>query len=179
MSESVRLIPLQCPRCSTPVHAQPDEVAWVCAQCGQGMLLSAEDGAGPLDVFFSSSIPQNAAGRPFWVTRGVVRLLERQTYRGNASQEMQEFWGVPRLFYVPAFQLSIEEIVATGVRMLRQPVRMESGSPSRFAPVVLGPESVRPVAEFMVMSIEAERKDALREMKFDIRLDPPQLWILA
>jgi hypothetical protein len=43
---------------------------------------------------------------------------------------------------------------------------------------VLSPDNIRPVAEFIVMSAEAERKDALRELKFDIRLDPPQLWIL-
>lgn len=178
MSEAVRLIPLQCPRCSMAVPAQVDEVAWVCAQCGQGMLLSSSEGTLELDVFFSAAISPGATGRPYWVARGVVNPLDRLTYRGNASEEMKQFWSVPRLFYVPAYQLPIEEIVALGLRLLRQPVRMDRGTPTRFLPVVLSPENIRPVSEFIVMSAEAERKDALRELKFDIRLDPPQLWIL-
>ncbi len=178
MSGEIRLIALECPRCSTPVPAQPDEVAWVCAQCGQGMLLSEETGVEPLEVFFSAGIAQNAKGSPFWVARGAVQSLGRQTYRGDSSREMAEFWAVPRLFYVPAYRLPVEEVVQAGVRLLRQPVRMEPGGRAAFHPVVMPPGDVRAIAEFIVMSIEAERKDALKELKFEIKLDPPQLWVL-
>jgi len=178
MSKRVRLIPLQCPRCSTPVAAQPDEVAWVCAQCGQGMLLSDEEGVQRLDVFFSRAIPSGKVGNPFWVARGVVRPQVRQTYQGDSSQEMNAWWAAPRLFYIPAFRLKIEESVALGVKYLLQPVRMEPGSPAPFRPVVVSPEDLVPLAEFMVMNIEAERRDALREFRFEIGLDSPQLWIL-
>ena len=68
---AVRLIPIQCPRCQTPVPAQVDEVAWVCGQCNQGMLLSEEFGVQALDVFFSAAIPAGGQGKPFWVSRGV------------------------------------------------------------------------------------------------------------
>ncbi len=33
---TVKLIPMQCVRCQQPLTAQPDEVVWVCANCGQG-----------------------------------------------------------------------------------------------------------------------------------------------
>ena len=179
MSSEIRLIALQCPRCSTSVPAQVDEVAWVCAQCGQGMLLSDEQGALPLDVFFSAGIPPNAKGAPFWVARGAVSVFARQTYKGNSSKEMTEFWSLPRLFFVPAYRLPVEEMVAAGIKLLRQPVRMEPGSPVAFHPVVVDPGDVHAIAEFIVMSIEAERKDALKELKVEIKLDPPQLWILG
>jgi hypothetical protein len=178
MSSEIRLIALQCPRCSTSVPAQVDEVAWVCAQCGQGMLLSDEQGVLPLDVFFSAGIQPTQKGAPFWVARGAVNLLSRQTYKGNSSKEMAEFWSVPRLFYVPAYRLPVEEMVAAGIKLLRQPVRMEPGSPAAFHPVVVDPGDVHAIAEFIVMSVEAERKDALKELKVEIKLDPAQLWIL-
>lgn len=174
----VRLIPLQCPRCQTPVLAQVDEVAWVCEQCRQGMLLSEQTGAKPIDVFFSSAIPQGKTGRPFWVTRGTVTPVSRQSYQGDAGKEMNQFWSMARLFFVAAYRERVEEQVALGVALLHQPAVMQPGSPAPFRPVVVAPGDAQAVAEYIVMSVEAARKDALRELKFNLRLEPPQLWVL-
>ncbi|MBI4926318.1 MAG: hypothetical protein HY835_01035 [Anaerolineae bacterium] len=174
----VRLIPLQCPRCDTPVLAKLDEVAWVCEQCGQGMKISDERGTDAMDVFFSAALPQNKPGFPYWVARGAVRPLVRSTYHRDSSEEMNAFWATPRLFYVPAYALEIEKVVAAGVSLLHKPVRMEPGARTAILPVVLPPEDVFRVAEFVVMSVEADRRDALKEFKFDLKLDPVQLWIL-
>jgi hypothetical protein len=37
---------------------------------------------------------------------------------------------------------------------------------------------VRAAAEFIVMAVEAERKDDLKEIRFDLEIDTPILWIL-
>lgn len=180
MSEAaVRLIPLQCPRCQTPVPAQVDEVAWVCEQCRQGILLSDEQGVKPIDVFFSAAVAQGAVGKPFWVTRGSVTPVSRESYQGNRTEEMRQFWSVARLFFIPAYRLGVEDQVALGVRMLNQPAQMQVGGPVGFLPVVVPPQDVQAISEYIVMSVEAGRKDALRELKFNIQLDPPQLWVLA
>lgn len=175
---AVRLIPLQCPRCAMSVPAQIDEVAWVCSQCGQGMLLAEESGVKPLDVFFSAGIPAGALGKPFWVSRGSVTPVLRKSYQGNQTAEMNQFWSMARLFFVPAFKLPVQEAISLGVRLLNQPVEMKPGSPGRFQPVVVSPGDVKAMGEYMVMSLEAGRKDALQELKFNIRLEPPQLWVL-
>ena len=44
MSRRPGLVALQCTRCSTPVPAEPDEVAWICLNCGQGLLLDEVEG---------------------------------------------------------------------------------------------------------------------------------------
>jgi hypothetical protein len=178
VSETVRLIPLLCPKCQTPVPAQPDEVAWVCEQCRAGMLLSEEKGALPLEVFFSAGIPQNGTGLPFWVARGIVKPLSRKTYRGDNSRDMNEYWAKPRLFYVPAYACKLDDMLAAGTKLLSEPITMQPGSPTRFQPVTLPPEGCKPVAEFIVMSVEAARGDSLKELLMDVELDPPQLWIL-
>jgi hypothetical protein len=38
---------------------------------------------------------------------------------------------------------------------------------------------MRALAEFMIVSIEADRTDALKTVNFDLKLATPQLWILA
>lgn len=175
---AVRLLPLVCPRCATPVPAATDQVAWVCAQCGQGMLLSDEKGVTPLDVFFSAELKSGQTGRPFWVTPITVIPGRRDTYSGDRSAEMREFWAAPRLFFVAAWTLALEDLVKLGAEMLRHPVNISAGTPAPFQPITLAPGDVRPLAEFIVMSIEAERADALKTLSFDLELKAPQCWII-
>jgi hypothetical protein len=178
MNDAVRLIPLMCPRCQAMLPANVEEVAWVCSQCGQASLLDDAKGALAIDAFFSAAIPQNGTGFPYWVTRGAVSIAQRQTYSGDQSRAMNEFWSTPHLFYIPAWQLAINDLVSAGSKLLRNPLRMEKGSTSKIYPVVLPQRDVRPLAEFIVMSIEAERSDALKQLDFKIQLDPIQLWVL-
>ena len=56
MDRSVELIPLNCVRCGTPLPAEPDEAAWVCAQCGQGMILDPNAGLLSLQVNYSAAL---------------------------------------------------------------------------------------------------------------------------
>ena len=180
----VRLLPLACIKCKTPVPARPDELAWVCGVCGQGLLLNEaqrpnEGALRALDIFFSKAIPQGQRGYPFWVTRGQVTIATRQTYSGDEGKAAREFWAAPRLFYVPAWDLPLEDVVKAGVNLLREPRRMEPGSPTAFRPVVTPPADARPLAEFMIYSIEADRRDAMKLLNFDLKLEPPQLWVFG
>ena len=55
---------------------------------------------------------------------------------------------------------------------------MEPVSPGRFLPVTTPPEDMQSLAEFLVVTLEAERRDALKEIGFNVKLEEPQLWIL-
>lgn len=174
----VSLFPLQCIRCQNAIAAAPDEVAWVCDQCGQGQMLSADGGLAPLEIHYSNAIAPNASGFPYWVVQGSASLT-RKTYSGNASAEMQAFWSAPKTFFIPAFELSLEELQQRGAALLRQPPPLIEGTACRFAPVTCPPEDIRPLAEFVVITIEAERPDMLRELHFELALsDTAQLWVL-
>lgn len=174
----VRLIPLVCVKCRAPLPAAPDEVAWVCEQCGQGQILDDEKGLLPMSVYFSKNVPQGKNGRPFWVARGQVSLTTRATYSGNEERAAREFWSAPRLFYVPAWDASLDETMQMGVYLLQNPQRMEVGSPVRFLPVVTPPGDLRAMAELFVVSVEADRKDKLKTVDFNLSLEPAQLWVL-
>lgn len=184
-TQPIRLVPLLCFKCRAPIPAQPDEVAWVCEQCGQGLLLDPSPAPGlsecatqALDMFFSKAVPAGAKGRPFWVSRGLVTFSERQTYKGDEGRAAKDFWAAPRLFFIPAWETSLDEILSMGVAMLRTSQKMETGSRVSFLPVVTLPGDMGSLAEFLVMSVEAERKDYLKTVKFAIKLENPQLWVL-
>lgn len=178
MDQPVKLVPLLCVKCQMPVPAQPGEVAWVCGQCGQGLQIDVRQGVLPLEVNYAAGIASNAIGKPCWVTDGRVIFDKRQTYSGNEDHEAQNFWGKPRQFFVPAFDAPLESLLGLGSKLLEQPPSLEPGPTARFEPVTLALEDVKPLAEFIVMALEAGRKDKLGELLFSLELTDPVLWIL-
>lgn len=177
MDRPVALIPLVCLKCSTPIPAGPEEVAWVCAQCGQGQALDDDKGLIPLEIRCLHGIPPQGKGKPFWVVEGKVSL-ERDTYSGNQAGEAQQFWAQPRLFFVPAFSTSLDAGLDLANRLLLQPPKLQDGPPAAFEPVVVSQGDVRPLVDFLVISIEAARSDKLKELHFRVELTSPALWVL-
>jgi hypothetical protein len=178
LAAPVELVPMFCTKCQSPVQAYPDEVAWVCPQCQQGLLLSDVHGLDTLLVHFSSTLTPPKAGFPYWVAMGQVNTLERMTFRGDESAAMFGFWQSPHSFFVPAFTVPLDQLVEFGSRLLKQPPSLQPGSPTAFQPVTLRPSDMQPVAEFIVLAIEAERRDQLRTLNFNLSLGAPELWIL-
>jgi len=153
-------------------------VAWVCGQCGQGLLLDVSKGLVALEVNYVAGIAPNTPGKPFWVTEGRVGFASRQTYSGNEDRQAHNFWGQPRRFFVPAYNSPLENLLEVGSKLLVQPPSLQSGPATRFEPVTLAPEDVKPLAEFIVMALEAGRKDKLRDIQFSLELSSPVLWIM-
>lgn len=173
------LLPLQCIKCQTPILAEPDEVAWLCPNCGQAVQLDENQPSGlaALELRFASGIQPGQKGRPFWVAQGVV-VVQRETYSGDESRQALEFWQKPRSFFVPAYACTLDELISLGMQYLKQPVSMMPASAASFLPVKLAQEDVRPMAEFIIMGIEAERRDKLKTVNIQLNLALPSLWIL-
>jgi hypothetical protein len=55
---------------------------------------------------------------------------------------------------------------------------METSPAAPFLPVTVPPGDLKALGEFLVMSIEADRRDALKTMEFTLTLEPAQLWVL-
>ena len=176
MDQPVELIPLVCPKCNAYIPAEVDEVAWVCAQCGQGLYLDEDKGLLPQEINFSPGIAPGARGKPYWVADGRV-TLSRETYGGQTG-EAEVFWSQPRRFFIPAFTCTLENMLSQGTSLLLQPPALQPGPPARFEPVTLPLVGVASPAEFIVMAIEAGRTDKLKKVEFNLQLTPPVLWIL-
>jgi hypothetical protein len=179
MEIPVELVPLNCIGCGTAIPAQVDEVAWVCRQCEKGQQLG-EDGLIPLQVTYSQHIKPPQKGRPFWVCEGLV-TLDRNTYNsfGKKNEAALRFWGQPRQFFIPAFSYPLGKFARSGVLWLREPPVLEPGLIVDFDPVTIAASDVRSWAEFLVIAIEAERKDQVKKIEFSLELGEPRLWILS
>ena len=180
MSASVELVLLKCPRCSTPVPAGEEEVAWVCSQCGQGLQLTAA-GLAPLTVNWAESQPGNVKTQPlpFWVFSGTVSFRSRETYGFGSGSQPDKLWSAPRRFYVPAFPLPIEQLQTLGADFTRRQIALKPGRAGEpFANCTLPAEDARQVVEFIVLTIEAAQRDKLKSVDFELNLNEPELWLL-
>jgi len=179
VDKPIELAPLVCLHCSTPILAGSDEMAWVCAQCGQGMALDVQKGLTPVQVHYAEGIPPNTRGKPYWVAEGQV-TLQREVYRssGKSAQDAVQFWSGARRFFIPAYSISQEELLAQTSRFMLQSPALKPGPSAQFEPVTLSMEDIQPVAEFIVLAIEAGRKDMLKNIHFTLDLSLPALWIL-
>lgn len=180
MTSQVGLIPLRCTRCNTPVPASSDEVAWVCHNCRQGLLLDPMSGLVPLPIHYSNQINPSVSGRPFWVAQGQVSLV--RTPHGSQSQkiveEVDRFWGHGRMFFIPASDLPLEQFLSLAVQLMSSPPELTDGPAVPFVPVTLAPEDLKKICEVIVMAIEVQRKDQLQELEISLQLAPPDMWIL-
>ncbi len=179
MDRPVELVPLVCIKCSTAIPAGVDEVAWACAQCGQGMYLDEALGLEALDIHFSAEIPQKGTGKPYWVADGQV-TMERETYdyAGKYGEAAEQFWGQSRRFFVPAYQAPLESLLKDAKGMLLNPPDLKPGPATPFEAVTLYRDDVLAAAEFIVIAIEAGREDKIKSIDFELELSKPVLWIL-
>jgi hypothetical protein len=143
------------------------------------MSLDEERGLLALEVNYSAGIAPHASGKPFWVAEGLV-TLQRESFGSSGKQaaEAQKFWSKTHCFFIPAFHCSLETLLSLGSSLILNPPDLQPGPPAQFEPATLYAEDVKAAAEFIIMAIEAGRKDKIKEIKFSLELSAPVLWIL-
>jgi hypothetical protein len=177
MSTAVVLIPLECLRCRTRLPAEEGQVAWVCPACGQGQRLTEESVLKELPIQFAAAASAaQVHWFAFWVLKGQVQIVERLSY--GRDQAADPRWEASQTFVLPGFETTPEEAVQWGLRFLREPVRLAAGSAASLPPVTVGPEEAQALAEFVVLSFEADRRDKLKSLRAVLDLGAPELWCL-
>jgi hypothetical protein len=178
MTTSIELKLLKCPQCSTPVPAEEDEVAWVCATCGAGLQLTGE-GLALLKVHWAAPRAGSRveSWRPFWAFAGMAQFSQRDSYSGHTEPEA--LWNNALWFYVPAYICPLAQLQSLGADLTRrQPALQERPAIGPLQGCTFLPEDARRAAEFVVLTIEAARPDKLRSVQFTLQLAPPELWVL-
>ncbi|TAK13181.1 MAG: hypothetical protein EPO32_06005 [Anaerolineae bacterium] len=178
MSESIRLLALKCPQCSTSIPAGLDEVAWTCATCKTGLLLDEEKTLARLAFHYGEGIPAGQPGRPFWVAQGKVTLNRESRNMFGKDDESFKYWAAGRRFFIPAYACDVDELVNMAITFLNDQPDLKPGPAVPFHPVTMLPGDMMPVAEYVVVGVEALRKDQVKKVNFTLDLSEPELWIL-
>jgi len=181
LTAMIELVPLRCIRCDTPVPAEGGEIAWVCSQCGQGLLLDEQKGLESLEIHYSSNILTGKIGQPYWVTKGSVDMAREahQSWKGSDQREADQLWGQKRQFVIPAFTSSLDDLLRLSTTLFRDPPKLIDGPAMPFEPVTLSPRDLGPLIEYIILAVEAGRSDKVKSINVSVEIEPPDLWILA
>jgi hypothetical protein len=176
------LLVVRCPACGSSLTPGDDDLVIACAQCGTGLHL-ADEGIQPIEIQYArTNLSKAETWRPWWIFKGSVNLIRRETQGGNRSEEARRFWAQPRVLCVPAWELSVAAVKQAGLHMLQQPPELNAiprPGGARLTPAVVSAEDARKMLEFLVLTLEANRDDWLRTLDFHIEAGPPELWAIA
>lgn len=173
---------VRCPSCGNALTPGDDDLVITCAQCGAGLQL-ADEGLQPIEIQYAgTNLAKAGTWRPWWIFKGRVNMIRRETQGGNRSDEARQFWAQPHVMGVPAWELSIAAVKQAGVQLLKQPpilTAIPRPGDARLTPVVVSAEDARKMLEFLVLSLEAGRDDWLKTLDFQIEVGLPELWAMA
>lgn len=180
----MKLLLLRCPICQEGLLPENEDVVIACPSCHSPILLD-EMGLQVAEVQYAATPQPDRAAvwLPFWITHGRVTISSRQTQGGNnrALKDSQAMWGEKRYLYMPAWDMPIPEARQLGKRLVEeQPLLVAGERPPKglFTAANVTAEDAFKLLEFVILTIEAERSDWLRDLKFKIDAPPPQLWII-
>ncbi len=176
------LVVVRCPACGNPLMPEDDDLVVACSQCGTGLQL-AEEGLQPIEIRYAETpLVKATTWRPWWIFKGRVNLIRRETQSGNRNDEAHRFWAQPRVLSVPAWELSITAVKQAGIQMLQQPPVLKAiprPAGAQLTPAVVSADDARKMLEFLIFSLEAGRDDWLKALDFQIEAGLPELWALA
>lgn len=179
----MKLILLRCPNCSEPLHPDNDDVVIACSNCYTPVAI-AVNGPQKMTIRYAVIGNKPISGKrwlPFWVFEGRVNIRRRGTQGGSRSgrKESEKLWGSPRRLYVPAWDLDLHNAQDIGSQLIQEQPDvqfMEQPENVQLKSTTVTPKDARKLLEFVILAIEARRRDWLKELEFDLEINDPELW---
>ena len=182
----MKLILLRCPNCSEPLKPENDDLVLACSNCHTPVAIATN---GPVKMRVQYAVPErfklgnSQRWVPFWVFQGRVRIQKRETQgRSKKDRKSSEaLWGIQRHLYVPAWDLDMQMAQDVGSKMIKDQPKfsfVDQPDEVRLVPVTVKPKDAEKLLEFIVLAIEARRRDWLKDLKFQLDAGEPELWAL-
>lgn len=179
----MKLLALRCPQCDTWLQPQQLDMVLPCPTCRTAVFLQ-ETGLTALPTTYAAPLDGSATTwLPFWRFLGRVHIERREIQGGGggSQREAADLWATPRHFFVPAWELPAHRAREMGSRLVnRQPTfqTIDQPEPPLFQPATLAPADAQKLLELIILTIEANRSDWLRNLQFRLELNSPDLWLL-
>jgi hypothetical protein len=173
--EDFKLIAVKCKSCDSGLTVEMNDNIVYCSSCGNGWEI-VNDELVPIDVNFAAPLVKGDGElvyKGFWLVDAFVKINSRDSSGGWISNL---FGGSNKtegdvMFYVPAFWMPIESAKNIGVSYT---LKNAVPSPQKYNVKLTGfnfsKEDARKIAEFLFLSIEAEKNDTIRNISYDIKV---------
>ena len=180
----MQLVALKCPTCGQNLKPQRNEAVVVsCGNCKTAVSLH-QSGLKAIDVKYAAPSSANVeTWLPLWAYTGKVNIKRRESQGSSkgADKDAAQLWGSAQRLYAPAWAEPIPQARQIGSQfVVRQPV-FETIDPTEsmmLQEATITPEDGLKLLDFIVLSLEADRKDWLEDLQFEIQTTGYELWAI-
>lgn len=183
----LRLVALKCEKCGSLLDADQNDVVYYCNNCDTGYeLINEKDELVPAEVDFA--LPANVMDAeviyyPFWVFDADITISSRDVSGssgiiGELFKKNQGDGGTAghvKKFYVPAFDTSLENIKKLGLGFTQHQPDYETVTKDKVRGCIYSSKDAEKIAEFIFLSLEAEKPDKLSSISYDLGLSSSKI----
>jgi hypothetical protein len=178
--EDFKLIALKCTSCGSGLTVEINDNVVYCSNCGNGYEI-ADDKLVPMEINFAHPAIQGQGEvvyKPFWLMNINVNITSRDAAGGFVSNL---FGGSSKmsgdvLFYVPAFWMTIDSVKNIGGAFtMKNPVASPQKYNVKMTGFTFSKEDAKKIAEFIFLSIEAEKSDTVRNIEYQMNVNSIQV----
>ncbi|MGH2574885.1 MAG: hypothetical protein ACRDFC_04200, partial [Ignavibacteria bacterium] len=167
--------------CDSGLVIEVNDNVVYCSSCGNGYEI-IKDKLEPIEINFAKPLLPSQGEllyKPFWLLNTHLNIHSRDSSGGWLSNI---FGGSSNktqgnvLFYVPAFWMTIDSVKNIGGTFTQKnPV----ASPQKYNVKMTGfnfsKEDAKKIAEFIFLSIEAEKSDMIKNIQYDLNVQSTQV----
>ena len=118
-----------------------------------------------------------------WVFNGKVNIIRRESQGSSkgADKDAARLWGSTDRLFAPAWTMPIRQAREIGSQfVVHKPslAAMTPGEGMLMQEATITPDDGLKLLDFIVLSLEADRKDWLEDFQFDIQTTGYELWAI-
>jgi endogenous inhibitor of DNA gyrase (YacG/DUF329 family) len=183
----VKIIQVKCPNCGQPVYQKTRDEMFLCQNCAT---IHYRDDKGAHKVSYEIANPNpNATGpkqyMPFWRLRCDFNIRSRDVEGGMLHKLATSFKGGDNggalYIFIPASDLDITTFRRLAVLLTTSPpnhaVRQDFNGIERI-PTTMGQEEAIEMADFVAVTMEAEKPGTLQYLDYDLKVQEAKLLYL-
>jgi hypothetical protein len=179
----MQVIQVKCPKCGNPIMSKQKDTVFYCSNCG--VMHIRNGGISVLDFEigeFNKGAPQDRVYVPFWRMYSTVVINKVRSEGGGLFKLANWFRGgsntANMFIWVPASEMEIDRFKALAVEFTVNPppygTRMDFGLVPRL-PAVVKKEEALEMADFVVVTIEAEKPGVLQDLDYSLTVHDAKL----
>jgi hypothetical protein len=179
----MQVVQVKCPKCGNPIMSKQMDTVFYCTNCGTMHIRNG--GIKVLDVeigAFNPNAPQERVYIPFWRMYSSVVINSVRSEGGGFRKLANWFRGEGNsgnlFIWVPASEMEIDRFKALAVDLTVTPplysTRMDFGLVPRL-PTVVKQEEAMEMADFVVVTIEAEKPGVLQDLDYTLTVHDAKL----
>jgi len=171
-----KLEAIKCKNCGSGLMVEVNDFVTYCTNCGSGFEIV--DGVlQPIEVNFANAAIRDEGEmvyKPFWILNTHVTILERTSSGGFFKNLFggNDGTGGDIKFYIPSFYAPVDKLKELAYTYTQKnPVASPQKYNVKLTGYAFGREDAEKIAEFILISFEAEKSDTMKTFRYDIKFN--------